>query len=99
MRFLLRGTMAVCGIGSPIGWRNSAVTAHQSASPPPIAASAKARTKPIVGCTYRIYLAVTSVAANPIRKPVAPRRRYETRFGAIPPSPGGAEHGRRGEQG
>ena len=26
--------IAVCGIGSPSGWRNSAVTANQSAMPP-----------------------------------------------------------------
>ena len=26
--------MAVCGIGMPSGWRNSAVTANQSAMPP-----------------------------------------------------------------
>jgi hypothetical protein len=44
MRSLRDGTMAVCGIGMPNGWRNSAVTANQSASPPTIAASAKART-------------------------------------------------------
>ena len=33
-------TIAVCGIGRPSGWRNSAVTANQSASPPTIAAAA-----------------------------------------------------------
>ena len=38
------GMIAVCGIGSPSGWRNSAVTANQSASAPTIAASAPART-------------------------------------------------------
>ena len=36
------GTIAVCGIGSPSGRRNSAVTANQSASAPTIAASAAA---------------------------------------------------------
>ena len=36
--------MAVCGIGMPIGWRNSAVTANQSASAPTIEASAVATT-------------------------------------------------------
>ena len=41
---LRRGMIAVCGIGSPSGWRNSAVTANQSASAPTIAASAPART-------------------------------------------------------
>ena len=37
-------TMAVCGIGSPSGWRKSAVTANQSASPPTIDAAAVAST-------------------------------------------------------
>ena len=50
IRSLLRGTIAVCGMGRPSGWRNRAVTANQSASPPTIAASAKARTKPQAGC-------------------------------------------------
>ena len=40
----LRGMIAVCGIGSPSGWRKSAVTANQSASAPTIEASAVART-------------------------------------------------------
>ena len=43
--FLFR-TIAVCGIGSPSGLRNSAVTANQSAKPPIIPASAAARTNP-----------------------------------------------------
>ena len=38
--FLRFGMIAVCGIGSPSGCRNSAVTANQSASAPTIAASA-----------------------------------------------------------
>ena len=37
-----RGMIAVCGIGIPSGYRNSAVTANQSARPPTIAASAAA---------------------------------------------------------
>ena len=37
-------TMAVCGMGRPSGWRNSAVTANQSASPPTIEAAAVAWT-------------------------------------------------------
>ena len=45
IRSLLRGMMAVCGIGRPSGWRNKAVTANQSASPPTIAASANALTQ------------------------------------------------------
>ena len=44
IRSLLRGMIAVCGIGRPSGWRNRAVTANQSARPPTIAASAKALT-------------------------------------------------------
>ena len=44
MRSLFSGMIAVCGIGMPRGWRNSAVTANQSAMPPTIPASAKART-------------------------------------------------------
>lgn len=40
----LRGMIAVCGMGSPSGCRNSAVTANQSASAPTIDASAVART-------------------------------------------------------
>ncbi len=33
-RAFCAGMMAVCGIGRPSGWRNSAVTANQSAIPP-----------------------------------------------------------------
>ena len=39
-----RGMTAVCGIGTPSGWRNSATTANQSASPPTRPASSAART-------------------------------------------------------
>jgi hypothetical protein len=46
MRSLRDGTIAVCGMGTPIGCRNSAVTANQSAMPPTMAASAKARMYP-----------------------------------------------------
>src|SRR5207237_765321 len=42
IRSLLAGTIAVCGIGTPSGLRNSAVTANQSAKPPTNAASAAA---------------------------------------------------------
>ncbi len=45
MRSLLRGMIAVCGIGRPIGRRNSATTANQSASAPTAAASQKAETQ------------------------------------------------------
>ena len=41
---LLRGMIPVCGMGSPRGRRNSAVTANQSAQAPAMPASAKART-------------------------------------------------------
>ena len=40
----LFGMMAVCGMGMPMGYRKSAVTANQSASPPTMPASAAART-------------------------------------------------------
>jgi hypothetical protein len=40
----LRGMIAVWGMGSPSGWRKSAVTANQSASAPTMEASAVART-------------------------------------------------------
>ena len=40
----LFGMIAVCGIFSPSGCRNSAVTANQSASAPTMPASAAART-------------------------------------------------------
>jgi hypothetical protein len=39
--------IAVCGIGMPSGWRNSAVTANQSARPPTIDASAAACRYPV----------------------------------------------------
>jgi hypothetical protein len=44
IRSLLLGMMAVCGIGSPSGWRNNATTANQSAIAPTIAASENAAT-------------------------------------------------------
>ena len=46
MRSFCVGMMAVCGIGSPSGRRNRAVTANQSAKPPTRDASAVARTNP-----------------------------------------------------
>ena len=49
MSFLRDGTIAVCGIGKPSGCLNSALTANQSARPPIIAASAKARSAPSHG--------------------------------------------------
>ncbi len=38
------GMIAVCGMGSPSGWRKSAVTANQSATAPTVAASKPAAT-------------------------------------------------------
>ena len=45
MRSLLLGMIAVCGIGTPSGWRKSATTANQSAIAPTIAASLNAATQ------------------------------------------------------
>src|SRR6266852_813858 len=54
--------IAVCGIGRPNGRLNSATTAYQSARPPIVAASAKAATKPKIGCTCsRIFATANSV--------------------------------------
>jgi hypothetical protein len=55
--------IAVCGIGRPSGRLNSATTAYQSASPPMVAASAKAATKPKTGCTFRSAFAATNNAS------------------------------------
>ena len=55
--------IAVCGIGSPSGRRNSATTAYQSASPPIVAASANAATKPNAGCSGSSSFAVTNSAS------------------------------------
>jgi hypothetical protein len=44
IRSLRRGMIAVWGMGTPSGCRNSAVTANQSARPPTIDASAVALT-------------------------------------------------------
>ncbi len=74
MRSLLRGMIAVCGIGRPRGWRNSAVTANQSARPPTIAASAKARMKPQTGCTPSIRRDSMNSAAIATSMKVARRR-------------------------
>src|SRR3546814_20283513 len=53
--------IAVWGMGSPSGWRNSATTANQSARPPTIDASA-------VACTYPSHESpsapATTVATN-----------------------------------
>ena len=55
-RSFWRGMMAVCGIGRPSGWRNSAVTANQSAMPPttPALAAACSRSGPAVARRQRV---------------------------------------------
>src|SRR5215467_4005226 len=74
--------IAVCGIGSPSGRLNRATTAYQSASPPMVAASANAATKPKAGCTGNSHLAPmktakvtasTSVASSFTRRSSAAR--------------------------
>ena len=62
MRCWLLWMIAVCGIGRPSGRLNSATTAYQSASPPMVAASAKAAMKPNAGCTGSSILAPMNVA-------------------------------------
>ncbi len=67
MRAWLLWIIAVCGIGRPRGRLNSATTAYQSASPPMVAASAKAAMKPNTGCTFNSNFATmnsASVAAS-----------------------------------
>jgi len=71
---LLRGMIAVCGIGSPSGWRNRAVTANQSAMPPTSPASAKARTKPQAGWRWSSRVAAMKIAAMPASIAVASAR-------------------------
>ena len=82
MRCWLLWMIAVCGIGRPSGRLNSATTAYQSASPPMVAASAKAAMKPKAGCTgSSIFAAMkvakvaasTSVASNFTRRSSAAR--------------------------
>src|SRR6202011_5436048 len=63
--------IAVCGIGNPNGLLNSATTAYQSASPPMVAASANAATKPNTGCTCSNVFAVTNSASVPASTSVA----------------------------
>ena len=71
MRCWLLWMIAVCGIGSPSGRRNSATTAYQSASPPMVAASANAATKPKAGCTCSSILAAMNTASVPASTSVA----------------------------
>src|SRR5580700_11988226 len=63
--------IAVCGIGNPSGRLNSATTAYQSASPPMVAASAKAATKPKAGCSGSSSFAVTNSKSVPASTSVA----------------------------
>src|SRR5882757_658158 len=71
IRCWLLWMIAVCGIGSPKGRRNSATTAYQSARPPMVAASAKAATKPNAGCRCSKAFAVTNSAKVPASTRVA----------------------------
>ncbi len=59
MRSLLLGMIAVCGMGSPSGCRNSATTANQSAIAPTIAASLNAASQPHPGCRASSVEAMT----------------------------------------
>ena len=84
MRSLLRGMIAVCGIGRPRGCRNSAVTANQSARPPTIAASAKALTNRATG--MRLERAGRDEhGRHDTSKPVAASSCRGTRLGGVEP--------------
>ena len=76
MRSLLLGMMAVCGIGSPSGRRNSATTANQSASAPTVAASQNARTQAQTPCPPIAWLATKppSMAASRSKAVIFMRR-------------------------
>ena len=76
MRSLLLGMMAVCGIGSPSGRRNSATTANQSASAPTVAASQNARTQAQIPCPPIAWLATKppSMAASRSKAAIFMRR-------------------------
>src|SRR5881396_2320018 len=63
--------IAVCGIGNPKGLRNNATTAYQSASPPIVAASANAATKPKIGWMGSSAFAVTNRVSVPTSTDVA----------------------------
>src|SRR3954447_18525183 len=63
--------MAVCGIGRPSGWRNSADTANQSASAPTMAASANARTYPAQPCVCSIQRKTRNTTVATTRNAVA----------------------------
>src|SRR3954471_15444494 len=63
--------IAVCGIGSPKGLRNSATTAYQSARPPIVAASANAAMKPNTGWMWSKLLAAMNSVSVPASTSVA----------------------------
>ena len=92
MRCLPCGMSAVCGIGSPSGWRNSATTANQSARPPMAAASQKALSQ-AQGPWAPITRLTASPASEASRQPSATsfmRRRSAAR------GSGGAEESIKG---
>ena len=81
------GMTAVWGIGRPRGWRNRAVTANQSASPPTSDASAPARTKPRRPRLSPARTAATNTADISPSRPVARRlvtRSSRARTGSTP---------------
>ena len=66
---LRRGISAVCGIGSPSGCRNSAVTANQSAMAPTMLASAPALTKPRKPSWSRVATYTIAAKHAAVRRP------------------------------
>ena len=82
---LRRGISAVCGIGSPIGCLNSAVTANQSAIAPTMEASAAALTKPSQpswsSVTTKTTAATSSSETASVRIRRRPRRRSSSSSG------------------
>ncbi len=66
MRSLLRGMMAVCGMGRFSGRRNSATTANQSANAPTVAASQNAPTQAQMPRSPLMWLTMkpASIASN-----------------------------------
>ena len=84
----LRGMIAVCGILSPRGWRNRAVTANQSASAPIMPASAAAPTYPSqAGPPWAWpHRQARKITVAPTRKPNATafiRRRLRSRSASV----------------
>jgi len=86
IRSLLRGMIAVCGIGRPSGWRKRAVTANQSAMPPTSPASAKAWAKPQAGWASARLATAMKIAAIPASIAVASARMpRESRWARLRP--------------